>query len=261
MALKAVLDSLDGVDESVAQFYEQGDDGKFRLALDGVESHPAVLGLVENRNKVLDERKKLADQLKRLEGIDPDEYTELKKQFAEQEQRKLEQKGEWEKLREQMQKKHEEDVAKLNAQRENVMQKLRKVLVDNEATKVITSEDFKGNPTLLLPHIRDRVRVDESGDDFNVIVLQADGQTPLIADASGSPASIKDLISEMREDPSFGQAFAASGATGTGSQNRGGQPSPLSPGRLAKGDDDGFIANLEEIAAGKVQVDMPNPVK
>lgn len=259
MALKAIVDTLDGIDEQFHGLYVE-QDGKFRLQIDGIEAHPAVAGLVENKRTILEEKRKLAEDLKGLDGIDPVKYREMLAAQEKQEHDRLEQKGEWEKLREQMTKKHTDAMDAEQTARETVMKKLRKVLVDNEATKVITSEEFKGNPTLLLPHLRDRVRVDESGDDFAVTVLQADGQTPLIADASGTPATIKDLIGEMREDPAFGQAFAATGASGTGSQNSGSNAARAGS-KLAGGNDDAFIANLEDIASGKVVVEAVNPLE
>ena len=44
MALKTVLESLDGVDDAVKSFYAETD-GKFILQVDGVDSHPDVANL------------------------------------------------------------------------------------------------------------------------------------------------------------------------------------------------------------------------
>ena len=44
MALKALLETLDGVDDAVKPFYAESD-GKFVLAVDGIDDHPEVANL------------------------------------------------------------------------------------------------------------------------------------------------------------------------------------------------------------------------
>jgi uncharacterized membrane protein YdfJ with MMPL/SSD domain len=66
MALKAVIETLEGVDDAVKPFYTEAD-GKFVLAVDGVDDHPEVANLrnAYTRTKAdKDAAKTLADSLK-----------------------------------------------------------------------------------------------------------------------------------------------------------------------------------------------------
>lgn len=78
MALKAVLDTLDGLDESLHGLYKEID-GKFVLDLEGVEEHPTTKGL----KVVLEDQKKktkaehakavaAAEALKAFDDLDPE---------------------------------------------------------------------------------------------------------------------------------------------------------------------------------------------
>lgn len=53
MALKTILDTLDGVDDAVKPFYAEAD-GKFVLKLEGVDAHPDVANLKSAYEKVKD---------------------------------------------------------------------------------------------------------------------------------------------------------------------------------------------------------------
>ncbi|MGB3833789.1 MAG: hypothetical protein WA975_18210 [Mesorhizobium sp.] len=85
MALRTILDSLDGIEEGLHDLYEEKD-GKFVLQLDGIDDHPAVASLRNghsNSKRERDEaRRKLADAEKKLRDIPEDfdaaEWTRLK---------------------------------------------------------------------------------------------------------------------------------------------------------------------------------------
>lgn len=76
--LKAVLETLDGVDDAVKSFYTEAD-GKFVLAVEGVDDHPEVRGLVTanqtNAQKAKDRQAKiesLTAQIAELQKGAPD---------------------------------------------------------------------------------------------------------------------------------------------------------------------------------------------
>jgi hypothetical protein len=66
MALKLVLDSLDGVPSPVKENYTQGDDGRFHLSVEG--EHPDSAKLAEFRTNNV----KLLKDLAKFDGIDPE---------------------------------------------------------------------------------------------------------------------------------------------------------------------------------------------
>jgi len=84
MALNTVLETLDGVDDAVKSFYTETD-GKFVLALEGLDNHPEVRGVI-TANKANSEKAKerqarieaLEKQLAETGKAKPDEAAILK---------------------------------------------------------------------------------------------------------------------------------------------------------------------------------------
>jgi hypothetical protein len=79
MALKTILESLDGVDDAVAAFYTE-DDGKYILQVEGVDDHPDVANLRNayqrtkaDREQAKTELKTLSQQLAEMQQNRPDE--------------------------------------------------------------------------------------------------------------------------------------------------------------------------------------------
>lgn len=73
MALKLVVDSLDGVDETLHSVYQQKDDGKYHLSVDGLED---TTGLKKNMAALLAEKRQLQEKYKQFDDIDPNEAKE-----------------------------------------------------------------------------------------------------------------------------------------------------------------------------------------
>jgi len=78
MPLKAVIESTDGLDEAIAAFYTETD-GKFVLAIDGVDDHPEVANLrnayartKEDRERTKSEAATLKAKIAELEKGAPD---------------------------------------------------------------------------------------------------------------------------------------------------------------------------------------------
>lgn len=256
MKLKAILDSLDGLDESLHELYEQDDEGKYRLNVDGIEQHPAVTGLVTNRDRVLEEKRKLQAQIEKYGDVDPEEYGKLKKAQEDAERTRLEKAGEFEKLKAQIVEKHQKELDAAKARSDTLMGQLKELMIDAEATKIITSEEFGGSTTLLMPHVRSRAQVVETDDGrFRTVVLSPDGKTPMVG-SNGEGAKLKDLIAEMRENPEYARAFPATGASGSDARETkaGGA---RRPGTIAWDDQESFGQNLDEIAKGKLEVSAP----
>lgn len=77
MKLKAVLETLDGVDEAVKPFYTEKD-GKFYLTVEDIDDHPEVKGLKTSLAKVRDEKKSVETKNSELTdkfGSLPDDFT------------------------------------------------------------------------------------------------------------------------------------------------------------------------------------------
>lgn len=234
MAIKAVLETLDGVDEGVKPFYAQRD-GKFVLdveAADGFElanvgtlqsalsSERSIRGSVEKELKKFgsnwDEKEK-----KWVHSIDPvkaKQAIEKYDQFMSFDPNK-----EADKVVE----------AKVNAAKEGLIaQYTGEIAARDERNALLTStvEDLlvtqtaradviaaKGSPELLLPHIAKMTRVSEKDGKFFVEVIDKDGNVR-IGDTKGNPMTIAQLVEEMRGSDIYGRAFEGDGTTGTGKQ-------------------------------------------
>lgn len=95
LALKSVLETLDGVHESLHAEYTKGDDGKFHLTVDGMVPKGRLDEFRDN-NVTL---KRQADEMKALyDGVDPAKYREMTEQATKIAEKKLIEAGKVEEL-------------------------------------------------------------------------------------------------------------------------------------------------------------------
>lgn len=246
MALKLILDTLDGLDDGQKALYVEKD-GKFHLDVDGLEDTSGLKSaLQKERERARDFEKKLSG----LKDLDPDEYARLKKEADERADADAEKKGQWDQLKGQLLDKHQKELEASTGKVSAMQKALEQHLVDAEATRALA--EAKGIPALLLPHVKAAVKVVEENGGYAVKVVDAQGN-PRIVDGKGTAMTIPDLVAEMKKSDIFGRAFEGTGATGGGSQqnnvNRQG-----TPGTIAKGDPMAFGQNLEAIAKGEMDV-------
>ena len=237
MSLALHRENLDGLDAAFHALYKQGTDGKFHLEVEGMEDTSALKSALQ---KERDNAKKSADLVKSWQalGKTPEEISELlkaqddlQKKQEELERSEALKKGEYQKVldgeakkREQMAAKHQAEVEALRTEAGRYRGLLETNLIESQAVAAIAAA--KGVPELLLPHLRGRVKVLEQDGKFNLQILDAAGN-PMVADASGTPATFKHLVDSFKADPIFGRAFEGSGASGPGgSGNPGGGAAP-----------------------------------
>lgn len=209
MALKLIVDTLDDVPEALRGEYVEKD-GKFHLGVDGLED---TGGLKTALQKERADRAAYEKQVKAWQGLGktPDEIKELLAAQEKADEDKATRAGEWDKLKAQMNEKHD---AALRAKDETITAmraRLNAELVDAKAVAAIAAA--KGVPELLLPHVQRHVKVD---DEFNVQVVDGKGD-PRVG-AKGEPLTIADLVAEMKASEVFGRAFEGSGQSGSGTQ-------------------------------------------
>lgn len=212
MPLKAVVESLDVVPEGAREFYTEGQDGKFYLDAEEVDALPTVSGLRKKKDELLSNLNKLKEQFK---DVDPEKYRELMAKVEEAERKAAEESGNWEGLKKQLLSKHEQEVQKKDQRINQLTSALEQHLIDAKATQAIA--DAGGSPTLLLPHLRSRLRLVEQDGSFAAVVVDEKGN-PRVGDAQGAPMSIKQLVDEMRQDEHLGMGFKASSTSGSGAE-------------------------------------------
>jgi hypothetical protein len=139
-------------------------------------------------------------------------------------QTEAEKKGEWDKLRAQMNDRHALDLKAKDETIGQMRKRLEAELVDAKAVSALAAA--KGSPDLLLPHVQRHVKVD---DDFNVVVVDSEGRSSRQRQGRTS----FDRRSHRRDEGerNFGRAFEGSGHSGSGMRpNSGGGGTP--PGNV-----------------------------
>lgn len=223
MALKAIIDALDGLPDGVKEHYTARDDGKFALTVDPVDGFALedVSGLKTALGKERTQREKLEKDVIKFKDLDPDkaraaltELDELKKIDPASEADKIAN-TKFEAAKTQLLAKHQSEMGSLSERNTFLESQIGALLIDSAATAALA--EAKGSVELLLPHVRAHTRVKETDGKFTVEVIDKDGNAK-IADAKGTAMDIKGLVAEMRQSDTFGRAFEASGNSGSGKQ-------------------------------------------
>ena len=220
MALKAMLDSLEGVDESLHAHYVKGEDGKFVLGVepvngfvlenvDGLKS-----ALVNERNEVKTLKSKVGEYETQVETLTGEittlrdtstDVSEKAKQLSEQ------------RIAE-MQKDVEAKENAWNQERSQYQNDLRTYAIDNAAIRAI--EKHKGNAKLLLREVKAAADIVKGQDGSLHVVIKDEQGNPRYADpVKGTYMGIEDFVAEMKKDDDWALAFEGSGGSGSGARN------------------------------------------
>jgi hypothetical protein len=224
MPVKQVFDKKEDAPEWLrGSLLEQ--DGKFVFE---AELPTETAGLKSALQKEREAKAAFEKSLKAFEGVDPEEAKRLKAEAEQVAADKLKNKGDWDTREKQLKEQLASDLQKRETHfqtelktRDDRIAKLQssleKSLIEAEATTAIAAA--KGAPELLLPHVRQHVKIVENNGEFVARVLDAQGQ-PRIANVKGDPFTIANLIEEMKGNAVFGRAFDASDAGGSGAHKQ-----------------------------------------
>lgn len=272
MALKAVLEqaAYDALSDVLKAEYKEVN-GKFTLdvvSVDGLTLENTK-GLKDALTKERGNVNTLREQLKKFEGIE--DIDELK--TAKEKLEALKDATPKDKL-EQMLKDREQSIRTafgkekdtLLKERDELTKQLESILVDQAATAAIVAQ--KGKATILLPHVKQQLKVRRLDDGRRVTEVVDGNGNPRVGDANGNPMTVDQLVAEFRTHADFGVAFEASGnsGTGAGAGNKGGSGGSGGGGGGGSGGSAKTIqmgsntilsgANIEDIASGKSVVQM-----
>lgn len=220
LKLKLTADEHKSLDEGIKGLYEEKD-GAFVLGVDGIEDTSGLKSALDKERKARSDYEKTVRQYQGL-GKSPDEIAELVKAQEESEKNKLEQKGEWEKLKIQLLDSHKKELAARDEAVQKMKGTLESYLVDAAAMEAITENG--GRPKLLLPHVKSAVKVIEEDEKFHVRVVGPDGSPRM--NSKGEFLGIKDFVKELREIDDYAPAFNGTGTTGSGTPANRGQTRP-----------------------------------
>ncbi len=242
MALKAVLDTLDGIADPIKTEYTEKD-GKFYLSVEPVNGFELddVTGL---KNGLASERgvtKSLKTELEKLGSkwdettkkwthiADPVKIKQAVAKFDEfsafdptKEADKIAE-AKVNSIKEQLVAEHTNVVTGLTERNQVLETGISKVLKEQVARAEILA--LKGVPELVLPAINAVTRVGEKDGEFFVEVLDDKGNVR-IGDSKGTPMTVKQLVAELRNTETYGRAFEGDGKQGSGKQPGSGGGSP-----------------------------------
>lgn len=212
MALKYIVDTLDGLDASVASLYEQAD-GKFRLNVEGVAPREK---LDEFRNKNID----LMRQLDTFKGVDLTKYQNLLGLEKKLTDKELIDAGKVDEVVQSriasMKTEHEQIVNQLNTQLSDSNKQLESLLIDSAVRMQALNQK-------VIPSAIDDVML-RARMSFKIVegkaVPHADGK-PVYGKDGVNPMSVEEWISGLAKNaPHLFEGSQGGGARG--SQGRGG---------------------------------------
>lgn len=151
--------------------------------------------------------KRVAQEQKKFEGVDLDEYKTLKQRQEEIEQEKLMKREEFDKVLKSTKEKYESEVTKLRTE-------LEKTKIDG-TLKSVAGKLKTANPDHVAALLRAQVKLDDSG---QPVVVDNEGNVRYNSDTA-EQFTIEDLVNEFVGQNPY---FKAAGRTGTGGDgNRG----------------------------------------
>lgn len=238
MALKAVVDNLDTVDENLKGHYvpekdkDQKETGRFVLTVDSQEGYEVVntSGFRKTLDTLRSEVKEHKRTLAGFEGIDPevyktmsDELQRLKEADPEKEDHINEEVAKrTEAVQTKMQQQLETFKAEATKQQEAIAgdrDKFRKMLLDVSVTeKALTlASKISPSPELLAPHIEPFLKLNTDGDKPVLEVVDANG-TPRSGKDFSTPMSTDELLEEISGEQKFAPLIKAPSKSGPGNE-------------------------------------------
>lgn len=275
--LKAMLQTLEGLDEKVKEHYTEKD-GKFYLDVEKVEGlaledvsglKASVETLRASERSLTQDLKNSTDNIKQLEtkydGIDPvaakdalsklDEITNWDgnkkiQEAVEIADRKMQIKME------ELVKQNTEKVKALESDLVNSQDQLQDAIVNTQIVKAISQEN--GNVDLLIPHVRKHVNMIKDGKGNWIPEVVNDKGEPKIGDNAGTPMTVLQYVQNMKTQDTFAAAFLGVNSSGSGkTHSEDGDHTPTGKEKVVSASDDKALSgNLEDIATGKTKVDM-----
>lgn len=246
MVLKAKVATLDELPEGLRSEYKKGPDGNFYPDLDNVEALPAIAGLKQSRDDVLEEKRKLIVKYQPFANLPEDKITAVAAHV--QAGKPLLEASAWETQKAEMTTQFENEKKPLEATIHKMKGFLDQTLVAKEILE--QGKDLAHNPALLVPFLSSSIQVVETPTGYKASVIDPTSKTERIGDSAGTPMSIKGRILELAAIPEYKSLFKNTGASGTldgENTNTGDNPPPSG----APGD----LSNLPRDDKGKISIE------
>jgi hypothetical protein len=241
------VESLETVPEQFRGAYVENSEGEGYVINPTVKPMAeAIVGLnsalAKARKEAKGNRGPSAEELLEPTGFKSiDELSEHMTALKEQLEKAGEGKINLDKMKADMQKAFDRQLAEKDQAISGMSSSLERYLVEKEAISAISKA--KGIPDLLFPHIRSQTKVVRDGDDYVVRVVDADGE--FRGDGKGGFMGIGDLVSELKSSPTFGRAFESEAPRGGGAP-----PRQQPPGNFQQRQQNVELSPTQKIARG-----------
>ena len=226
MSLELILENLDGIDESIKPLYQQGEDGKFRLQVNGIEDTTGLKTALEKERKAKREAEAAKAQLEKQYGaIDLDQYNALMSKFENDEDAKLIAAGKIDevvsKRTERMQKDHEKTIKSLQEERDAALKRAMAFegkVFENGIREIAGKAGII--PTATEDVILRAKGTFKLGDDGLLLAVNADGQ-PIYGKDGKSGLTVSEWFESQKEAaPHWFPAVGGFGVKGGGGTSR-----------------------------------------
>jgi F0F1-type ATP synthase membrane subunit b/b' len=262
--LSAIRENLDGLSEQEQGHYVERE-GKFYLeveavdgvALENVTGLKTTVGKLRTTETAL--QKKIAELTDRFKDLDPEEARNALSKMDEIKNWDGDQKIQEavEAAKRELVKQHKKEKEELENELSNTQDQLTDAIVDTKIVEALTKEE--GNVTLLMPHVKQHVRMVKNADGKFIPEVINDAGEQRIGDSDGSPMTISQYIAEMKTQTTFAAGFPGANSTGSGrssDEDRGKRTVASNSKTISASDGKALSGNIEDIASGKVRVDM-----
>ena len=244
MSLKARVKTLEEVPEALRSFYSASGD-EFALTVEGMVPKAKLDEFRDNNVATRQQLEKLQQQ---FDGIDPAAARELIAQAAAARDKKLIDAGKVDELVAErvgaMKGDYENKLKALSGERDGMRSQLEGLVIDNGIREAAAKAGVRPSA---VDDVLLRGRALYKLVDGKAVPME--GDKPVFG-KDGSPMQISEWVQGLATPAPH--LFEAS--TGGGAKPGAGSAAGVGPGRIARSDGKSILANLEQVATGKVQV-------
>jgi len=198
MTLKYKLDTLEGLDDNIAEMYAKQGDG-YVLAIDGIPKPDDTSGLKAKVNELLAEKK--TEKEKRQKAEDDARVSAADKARKD---------GDIEALEKSWSDKFSARETELSKEIDAMKGSVSSMTVDSVAVRLATELALPGSADLLIPHIKSRLGSELRDGQYVTVVNDKDGRP--------SAFTVDDLKAEFSSNAAFAPVLVGSKAAGGGAQ-------------------------------------------
>jgi len=234
------VENLDGIPEEYRGLYTENPEGGFAVSdaakplAEAYSGQTKALNDARGHNKTLNSENadrrgavKAFETLAQELGLDGDDVAGVLKEHITELNSKVKNGSEIQvnidKIKADHDRSLQEVVSGKDAELRTKDEALNRYLISQAATAAIA--ESKGSVELLVPHIKERVKVFQEGDDYVVRVVDTAGDAR--SDGKGGWMGVTDLVNEMKASPTFARAFESEVGSGSGTTPTGPQRQPV----------------------------------